>query len=145
MVPFVAALSGALLECQLRATRPRIATAIMTNTQAQFEADIKLMIDTALARTFFRFPCWPDLNPTTQVVQQRRENPTDPDAPKDLLDRMLTVADTKTGEQVTDESIVDNVRPFLWSCKTFFNFGPDDHFLIIGHKTTTGTLSPSIR
>lgn len=52
MVPFVAALSGALLECQMRATRPRIATAMMTGTQAQFEADIKLMADTALSRTF---------------------------------------------------------------------------------------------
>ena len=52
MVPFVAALSGALLECQLRATRPRIATAVMTGTQAQFEADINLMTDTALARAF---------------------------------------------------------------------------------------------
>lgn len=55
MVPFVAALSGALLECQLRATRPRIATAIMTGIQAQFEADIKLMTDTALGRTSFSF------------------------------------------------------------------------------------------
>ena len=53
MVPFVAALSGALLECQLRATRPRIVTAVMTGIQAQFEADIKLMTDTALNRMFF--------------------------------------------------------------------------------------------
>ena len=53
MVPFVAALSGALLECQLRATRPRIATTVMTGTQAQFDADIKLMTDAALARAFF--------------------------------------------------------------------------------------------
>lgn len=52
MVPFVSALTGALLECQLRATRPRIATAMMAGTQAQFDTDIKLMIDTALARTF---------------------------------------------------------------------------------------------
>jgi hypothetical protein len=53
MVPFVAALNGALRECQLRATRPRIVTAVMTGTQAQFEADITLMTDTALARTLF--------------------------------------------------------------------------------------------
>lgn len=56
MVPFVTALSGALLECQLRATRPRIATAVMTGTQAQFDADINLMTDTALARTFPGLP-----------------------------------------------------------------------------------------
>ena len=113
MVPFVAALSGALLECQLRATRPRIATAMMTGIQAQFDADIKLMIDTALSRTSFGFIRRSDPKPAIQVVQQRRENPTDPDAPKDLLDRMLTVVDSKTGEKMTDESIVDNVCPFL--------------------------------
>ena len=52
----------------------------------------------------------PDL---VKVVRQRRENPPDPDAPKDLLDRMLTVVDTKTGEKMADELIVDNVRSFL--------------------------------
>lgn len=111
MVPFVNALSGALLECQLRATRPHIATAMMTGTQAQFDADIKLMTDTAHARTLFTSLFVRDANPVIQVVQQRRGNPTDPDAPKDLLDRMLTVVDTKTGEKMTDESIVDNARP----------------------------------
>ena len=53
MVPFVAALSRALVECQSRATRPSIVTAMMTATRAQFEADIKLMTDTVLAGTFF--------------------------------------------------------------------------------------------
>jgi len=112
MVPFVAALGGALRECQLRATRPRIATAVMSGTQAQFEADINLMTNTALARTSFDLFSVSDPDPI-QVVQQRRENPTDPDAPKDLLDRMLTVVDTKTGEKMTDASIVDNVRSRL--------------------------------
>ena len=107
-MPFVAALGGALRECQLRATRPRIATAVMTGTQAQFETDINLMTNTALACAFQNFSSAADPDPV-QVVQERRENPTDPDAPKDLLDRMLTVVDTKTGEKMTDESIVDNV------------------------------------
>jgi hypothetical protein len=44
-----------------------------------------------------------------QVVQNRKANPTEPDAHKDLLDRMLTAVDTKTGEKMTDDSIVDNV------------------------------------
>lgn len=44
-----------------------------------------------------------------QVVQKRKANPTEPDAHKDLLDRMLTAVDTKTGEKMTVESIVDNV------------------------------------
>ena len=49
MVPFVAALGRALRECQLRATRPRILTAMMTGTQVQFKTDIKLMTDIALS------------------------------------------------------------------------------------------------
>lgn len=55
MVPFVAALNRTLVECQLRANRPRIATAIMTGVQAQFEADVKFMTDTALDSTPFYF------------------------------------------------------------------------------------------
>lgn len=109
MVPFVAALTGALGECQLRANRPRIATAVMAGTQARFDADTSLMADIALARMFFDFFLITEPNPV-QVVRERREHPTDPDAPKDLLDRMLTVVDTKTGEMMTDGSIVDNVR-----------------------------------
>jgi len=119
MVPFVAALGGALMECQLRATRPRIATAVMSGTQAQFEADINLMTNTALARTPFNLFPVSNLDPV-QVVQQRREHPTDQDAPKDLLDRMLTVVDTKTGEKMTDASIVDNVHSFPWDSGALF-------------------------
>jgi len=44
-----------------------------------------------------------------RVVQKRKQNPTKPDDHKDLLDRMLTAVDTKIGEKMTDESIVDNV------------------------------------
>lgn len=46
-MPFVAAMGRCLRECQLRANRPRLATAVMTATQAQFEADLKLMTDIA--------------------------------------------------------------------------------------------------
>ena len=123
MVPFVAALGGALRECQLRATRPRIATAVMSGTQAQFEADINLMTDTALARTPLNLFSVTHPDPV-QVVQQRRETPTDPDAPKDLLDRMLTVVDTKTGEKMTDASIVDNVLSFLGVPRHFSDLDP---------------------
>ena len=40
---------------------------------------------------------------------------------------MLTVVDTKTGEQMTDESIVDNVRPFLTVLSRFSYFDPVNH------------------
>lgn len=112
MVPFVAALNRTLVECQLRSNRPRIATAMMTGVQAQFEADIKFMTDIALASTPSAPPVMArDAHPILQVVQQRRAHPTEPDAPKDLLDRMLTAVDAKTGEKMTDDSIVDNVCP----------------------------------
>jgi hypothetical protein len=42
-----------------------------------------------------------------QVVNNRKENPTDK---KDLLNLMLSGKDPKTGEGMTDQSIVDNVR-----------------------------------
>ena len=74
-MPFVAALSGALLECQLRATRPRIATAIMTGIQAQFEADIKLMTDTALARTLFSLVFGQILIPQSQSFNSAGKAP----------------------------------------------------------------------
>ena len=78
MVPFVAALSRALLECQLRATRPRIATAVMTSTQAQFEADIKLMTDTALTSTLFNLSVGQrySLRPTSRSTTQGKPNRT---------------------------------------------------------------------
>ena len=123
MVPFVAALNGALVECQLRSTRPRIATAVMTGTQAQLDTDITLMTDIAHASMLFilRVVTFPD---PVKVVQQRRENPTDPDGHKDLLDRMLTAVDTKTGEKMTNESIVDNVRSSYGISQHFSDLNP---------------------
>jgi len=46
-VPFVAAMNRCLTECQLRSNRPRLATALMASTQAQFDADLMLMTDIA--------------------------------------------------------------------------------------------------
>lgn len=120
-------MTGALLECQLRATRPRIATAVMSSTQAQFEADIKLMTETALDSTLLTPLLIGGTNPALQVIRKRKESPTDPDAPKDLLDRMLTVVDTKTGKKMADESIVDNVHSFLVLLRCFLISISVDH------------------
>ena len=111
MVPFVAAMNRCLTECQLRANRPRLVTAVMTSTQAQFDADLKLMTDIAKSSgcTGYLYPLKRLMPFPSQVVQKRKQNPTEPDAHKDLLDRMLTAVDTKTGEKMTDDSIVDNV------------------------------------
>jgi len=53
-VPFVTAMNRFLMECQRRSNRPRLATAVMTNTQAQFDADVKLMTDIAKSSGFMR-------------------------------------------------------------------------------------------
>jgi len=54
MVPFVTAMNRFLIESQLRSNRPRLATAVMTNSQAQFDADAKLMTDIAKSSGFMR-------------------------------------------------------------------------------------------
>ena len=110
-MPFVAAMNRCLTECQLRSNRPRLVTAVMTSTQAQFDTDLKLMTDIAKSSRCTSFICsMKQLNFfSLQVVQKRKENPTEPGAHKDLLDRMLSGVDTKTGEKMTDDSIVDNV------------------------------------
>ena len=124
MVPFVAALSRVLLECQLQVTRPSIVTAMMIGTRAQFEADIKLMTDVVLAGMLFNLSVGRDIYPFLQVIRQRKESPTDPDAPQDPLDRMLTVVDTKTGEKMTDELIVENVGFFLVTLRRCSDLDP---------------------
>ncbi|POR35987.1 Uncharacterized protein TPAR_03801 [Tolypocladium paradoxum] len=57
-----------------------------------------------------------------ELIQARRDNPVDRD---DLLNAMLTNPDPKTGQRLSDESVVDNLL-------TFF---------IAGHETTSSLLS----
>jgi cytochrome P450/NADPH-cytochrome P450 reductase len=56
------------------------------------------------------------------MVDHRRANPSDK---KDLLNAMLFGKDPKTGEKMTDQSIINNIITFL----------------IAGHETTSGLLS----
>lgn len=69
---------------------------------------------------------WEDielLRKTSQeVINARKENPTEK---KDLLNAMLNGVDPKTGEKMTEESVIDNMITFL----------------IAGHETTSGLLS----
>lgn len=57
-----------------------------------------------------------------EVVDQRRQNPVDAD---DLLNALLHQTDPKTGEGLSDSSIIDNMITFL----------------VAGHETTSGLLS----
>ncbi|RAR07669.1 NADPH-cytochrome P450 reductase-like protein [Stemphylium lycopersici] len=69
---------------------------------------------------------WKDIellrNTSQDVIKTRRENPTDK---KDLLNGFLNGVDPKTGEKMSDESVMDNMITFL----------------IAGHETTSGLLS----
>ncbi|KAF1840671.1 NADPH-cytochrome P450 reductase-like protein [Cucurbitaria berberidis CBS 394.84] len=83
----------------------------------------------AITQMFYRAESqkyWDDielLRKTSQdVIKTRRENPTEK---KDLLNGMLNGVDPKTGEKMTDESVIDNMITFL----------------IAGHETTSGLLS----
>jgi cytochrome P450 / NADPH-cytochrome P450 reductase len=105
MHPFVDAMVNFLAESGKRASRTRIGALFNGAAERQYWADIKYMRDLA-----------------QDMVNYRRANPTDK---KDLLNAMLFGKDPKTGEKMTDESVINNIITFL----------------IAGHETTSGTLS----
>lgn len=105
MHPFVGAMMGMLAEAGARANRPALASYFMRATQRKFEEDIAMCKKVA-----------------GDLVQARKDNPTDK---KDLLNAMLNGKDPKTGEQMTAESVLNNMITFM----------------VAGHETTSGMLS----
>ncbi|KAH9213493.1 fatty acid hydroxylase [Leptodontidium sp. 2 PMI_412] len=105
MHPFVNAMVGFLSESGARAQRPAVATYFMRSAQQKFDSDIALLKNVA-----------------TEVVAQRKANPNNK---KDLLNAMIKGRDAKTGEGLSDESVLNNMITFL----------------IAGHETTSGLLS----
>ncbi|KAK6222971.1 bifunctional P-450:NADPH-P450 reductase [Colletotrichum tabaci] len=103
--PFVKAMGDALTECGNRDRRPAFANHFFRGTQQKFFADIELLRKTA-----------------QEVLEARKAHPSDR---KDLLSAMLNGVDPKTGQRMTDDSIIDNLITFL----------------IAGHETTSGMLS----
>ncbi|TQN65714.1 Bifunctional cytochrome P450/NADPH--P450 [Colletotrichum shisoi] len=103
--PFVKAMGDALIECGNRDRRPAFANHFFRGTQQKFFADIELLRKTA-----------------QEVLEARKAHPSDR---KDLLSAMLNGVDPKTGQRMTDDSIIDNLITFL----------------IAGHETTSGMLS----
>ncbi|EJD54178.1 cytochrome P450 [Auricularia subglabra TFB-10046 SS5] len=103
--PFVQAMGDFLIETDRRGRRPAIINYFMKATNEKYKADMKMMMD--LAR---------------EIVEERRTNPVDK---KDLLNAMLNGRDPKTGKQLTDKSIMEQMITFL----------------IAGHETTSGLLS----
>ncbi|KAH8751145.1 fatty acid hydroxylase [Hyaloscypha sp. PMI_1271] len=105
MHPFVDAMVGLLQESGARARRPAVATYFMRSAQQKYDSDIALLKQVA-----------------KEVVAERKANPSDK---KDLLNAMIKGRDPKTGEGLTDASVLNNMITFL----------------IAGHETTSGLLS----
>ncbi|XMA17494.1 hypothetical protein WAI453_010285 [Rhynchosporium graminicola] len=105
MHPFVDAMTGLLAESGARARRPGFANYLYRSAQQKYDADIALLKKVA-----------------GEVVTARRTHPNDK---KDLLNAMVKGRDPRTGEGLTEESIMNNMITFL----------------IAGHETTSGLLS----
>lgn len=105
MHPFVNAMVGFLLESGLRPRRTKLEQLWSSKANRRYQEDIDLLKKTA-----------------QEVVDRRRANPS---PKKDLLNAMLFGKDPRTGEKLTDESIMNNMITFL----------------IAGHETTSGMLS----
>lgn len=106
--PFVQAMYDFFTEAGLRSTRPAVQQYFMTGAQRKFDDSIRTMREVARG-----------------LIEERRKNPTDK---QDLLNAMLLGKDPKTGERMTDESIMNNMITFL----------------IAGHETTSGLLAFTI-
>lgn len=103
--PFIEAMGNFLTESGSRSRRPGFASVFYRQANQQYFDDIQLLRDTA-----------------EDVLRARKANPTDR---KDLLTAMLNGTDPKTGQKLSDSSIIDNLITFL----------------IAGHETTSGLLS----
>jgi cytochrome P450 / NADPH-cytochrome P450 reductase len=93
MHPFVDAMVGVLSESGARAQRPAFATYLMRSTQQKYDADIELLKKVA-----------------GEAIAERQAHPSDK---KDLLNAMLKGRDPKTGERMTEQSIMNNMITFL--------------------------------
>lgn len=106
MHPFIQAMADFLKTSGDRARRGAIAQSLFYRQEStKYWADIELLQRTSM-----------------EVIQSRKANPTEK---KDLMNAMLKGVDPKTGEKMTDESVMDNMITFL----------------IAGHETTSGLLS----
>lgn len=105
MHPFIEAMGDFLTESGNRTRRPPFMSIFYRETDEKYNEDITLLRDTA-----------------QDVLNARKANPSNR---KDLLSAMLDGVDSKTGQKLSDSSIIDNLITFL----------------IAGHETTSGLLS----
>lgn len=93
MHPFVDAMTGFLRESGARSRKTRLELLLNQGPTRQYEKDIALMRSVA-----------------QEVIDKRRRTPTDK---HDLLNAMLFGKDPKTGERLSDESVMNNMITFL--------------------------------
>ncbi|KAH6896729.1 fatty acid hydroxylase [Thelonectria olida] len=105
MHPFIGSMIGLLEESGRRAPRPEWANYLLPGAQAQYDTDIQTLRRVA-----------------ADVLADRRAHPN---KKKDILNALIVGSDSKTGERMSDESILNNMIVFL----------------IAGHETTSGLLS----
>ncbi|KAL7949740.1 cytochrome P450 [Trichoderma barbatum] len=106
MHPFVTSMTRALKESSVQAALPNFINSLRKKSWRRYEKD------TAFMRKLCR------------DIIQKRKGQTDPES-HDLLVALLEGRDPKTGEGLSDDSIIDNMLTFL----------------IAGHETTSGLLS----
>jgi cytochrome P450/NADPH-cytochrome P450 reductase len=104
--PFIQAMGDFLVESGARSRRPALLASILYRQANQkYEEDIQVLRETAQG-----------------VLDARKKHPA---TRKDLVSAMLDGVDSKTGQKLSDSSIIDNLITFL----------------IAGHETTSGLLS----
>ncbi|CRG87032.1 NADPH-ferrihemoprotein reductase [Talaromyces islandicus] len=104
--PFISAMVSFLIECDWRSRRPGFVNDyVFRKTTQKYREDVNKMREIG-----------------REVVYRRRNSTY---RKKDLIDAMIHEADPKTGQKMTEESIIDNIATFL----------------IAGHETTSGLLS----
>ncbi|KAK3290376.1 cytochrome P450 [Chaetomium fimeti] len=103
--PFISAMGDFLSESGARAMRPALTSVFYQQAGRKYWEDIETLRKTAQG-----------------VLDTRRKHNT---GRKDLLSAMLDGVDPKTGQKLSDSSIIDNLITFL----------------IAGHETTSGLLS----
>ncbi|KIV91681.1 hypothetical protein PV10_06195 [Exophiala mesophila] len=105
MHPFVEAMNTVFEYNTAKGSRPEFVQKLMWRKNAEFEQARKVLRDTGRA-----------------IIQGRRDNPVDK---KDVLNTMIYGKDPKTGQNMREELIVEQMTTFL----------------IAGHETTSGLLS----
>ncbi|PSN67382.1 cytochrome P450 [Corynespora cassiicola Philippines] len=107
MHPFVHSMGSALIEIGKRAQRPKWASIFYHSSDRKFRRDTEVLRKTS-----------------EELIKARKADP-EGHKKRDLLTSMLEGVDSRTGQKLSDESIINNLITFL----------------VAGHETTSGTMS----